>query len=255
MNKHRFRISKIFISKTNPEDTDKVLTDAALNGTGSYVCVTNIRMIRYADNHPTYAQLMEDAFMNLPDGVPLTWCGKAWGLKNIAVTNGPSIFHRMLSNGNSNLRHFLLGDTQQTLDNLKMKYTNEYGSNIVGMYSPPFCDIQDLDYKSITKLITNSGANIIWVAMTAPKQDEFGKILQDYLPNTLCIGVGRAFRLSIGEVKSAPNWAKKMGIGGLFMRRVTLHQAGWWYVKNSISVLKYIAQILFWRSKGRKFYE
>ena len=251
----QFRINTVLISKTNPSDTEARLTEAAVNQRGGYVCVTNLRMIKYAAKHPEYAELMRQSFMNLPDGVPLTWCGKAWGLKDIAVTNGPSTFHRMLSHGNNKLRHFLLGDTQETLDAIVKKYSKEYGARIVGTYSPPFIDVKDFDYASIAKMVKDSGANIVWTAMTAPKQDEFGQLMHRHDPSILCIGVGRAFRLSIGSVHAAPSWAKKMGVGGFFMRRRKWYQTGWWYLVNTITVAKYITQILLWRLQGKKYYE
>ena len=251
----RFRIGMVHISKTNPQDTIQRLTQAAIDGVGGYVCVTNLRMVNYAGKHPEYAEVMERSFMNLPDGVPLTWCGKAWGIRGIDVTNGPSTFKAMLSNGDKRLRHFLLGDTEEVLAQIKHKYSGEFGTQIVGTYSPPFLDVKDFDYEGIAKLISDSGANIVWTAMTAPKQDIFGQMLNHYLPNVMCIGVGRAFRLSIGEVKDAPKWAKKLGIGGFFMRRRKWYKTGWWYIVNTISVLKYLFQIKMWKLDGKKYYE
>ena len=255
MEDNRFRIGKTYISKTNPQDTIDRLTEAALEGTGGYVCVTNLRMINYANSHPEYAQLMSNSFMNLPDGVPLTWCGKAWGISGIDVTNGPSTFKTLLSNGDRRLKHFLLGDTQEVLDQISRKYSSEFGACIVGTYSPPFVDVNDFDYEAISDQIKKSGANIVWTAMTAPKQDIFGQKLNRYLPDVICVGVGRAFRLSIGEVKSAPKWAQKLGIGGFFMRRRKWYQTGWWYLMNSISVLKYMIQIKMWKLDGKEYYE
>lgn len=255
MNKERFRIGKVFISKTNPQDTIKKLTEAALNGTGGYVCVTNLRMVMYAGKHPDYAELMDKSFMNLPDGTPLTWCGKAWGLENIAVTNGPATFKEMLSHGDKRLKHFLLGDTQEVLEAIKKKYSEEFGANIVGIYSPPFIDVRDFDYKAIADMIKESGANILWTAMTAPKQDEFDAMLQPYLPDVISVGVGRAFRLAMGELKQAPKWAAKMGIGGFFIRRRKWYKTGWWYLRNTVTVARYILQIKINKMKGQKYYE
>lgn len=255
MSNDKFRIANIYISRTNPEDTVKRLTDAALYSTGGYVCVTNIRMIKYACNNPRYAELMNKSFMNLPDGTPLTWCGKAWGLKDIAVTNGPSLFKNMLSNGDKRLKHYLLGDTDDILNAIKNKYSKGFGANIVGVYSPPFVDVQDFDYVKIANDIRDSGANIIWTAMTAPKQDEFGQMLQNFLPDVICIGVGRAFRLSVGSVKQPPKWASRFGVGGFFMRRRKWYQTGLWYLSNTLTVAKYIMQIKYWKFKGNKYYE
>ena len=110
MSKEKFRIGKVFISNTTPKDTINKLIGFALTGEGGYICVSNVRMVRYAGKHPEYAKLMREALMCLPDGTPLTWCGKLWGLK-VACTNGPATFKSMLSKGDCGLKHYLLGDT------------------------------------------------------------------------------------------------------------------------------------------------
>lgn len=255
MNDSRFRIGHIKISITNPKDTKRKITEAALNNIGGYICVSNLRMIRYAEGNKDYAKLMDKSFMNVPDGVPLTWFGKAWGLKDIDVTRGPGLFKEMLKNGHSDLRHFLIGDTKEVLSSITSKYNGKNGCKIVGSYSPPFVNVQEFDYLHIAQLIKDTNANIVWTAMTAPKQDEFNRELNKYLPNIMSIGVGRAFRLSIGEVKSAPMWANKLGIGGFFMRRREWYKTGWWYISNSLIVAKYIFQILYWNLTGKKYYE
>lgn len=241
MNQERFRIGKTYISATNPKDAEERITHAALNGNGGYICVSNMRMVMYAGKDPEYAKLMDESFMNLPDGMPLTWCGKLWGLKEIANTNGPALFKKMLSEGNPGLKHYLLGDTQDVLNSIKDKYKSV---DIVGAEALPFAKVEEFDYQEISENIKKSGANIVWTAMTAPKQDEFDRIISRMLPNVVFIGVGRAFRMSIGDVKKAPRWAEKMGIGGFFIRRRKWYQTGWWYIKTSFSLAYYMIQII-----------
>ena len=62
MDTEKYRIGKIHISATNPKDAKERITENALNGIGGYVCVSNLRMIRYAGKHNDYAQLMEGSF-------------------------------------------------------------------------------------------------------------------------------------------------------------------------------------------------
>lgn len=250
MNKDRFRIGRIHISRTNPQNAQQKIIDAALKENGGYICVTNMRMIRYAGKTLEYAQLMENSFMNLPDGKPLTWCGKLWGLKDVECTNGPELFAAMLKKGDNGLKHYLLGDTQDVLDAIVAKNNKDMQACVVGAESLPFTDVDKFDYQGIAERIKNSGANIVWTAMRAPKQDYFNQKLSEYLPNVVLLGVGRAFRLLIGEVKSAPKWASKMGIAGLFTRRKGLVLTIYWYFETFLYLLGYMLKILIRRMKG-----
>ena len=252
MDETKYRVGKTFISRTNPEDAIKRVTEAALKGQGGYICVSNMRMIQYAGEHPEYNQLMKESFMNWPDGRPLSWCGKMWGLKEVKCTSGPSIFMKMMSNSHPQLKHFLLGDTQDVLDEIVATYQN---AGIVGTYSLPFVDVNEFEYAGIAKMVEESGANVIWTAMTAPKQDEFDQKLCAYLPHVVMIGVGRAFRISIGRVKDAPDWAKKMGVGGMYIGRKSKPQLLWWYIKKTFVLLSYYISILWSRIVGKKYYE
>lgn len=255
MNKDRYKIGKVYITATNPKDAKKRITEAALSGKGGYVCVSNLRMIRYAGGHPDYAELMGDSLMNFPDGKPLMWCARLWGIKKVETTNGPAFFKEMLSNGSKSLKHYLLGDTQDVLNMILEKNNSEYHANIVGAEALPFAAVDEFDYKGISERIKESGANVVWTAMRAPKQDEFNQRLSVILPNVVSLGVGRAFRLLVGEVKDAPGWAHKAGVAGIFTRKVSLRRALAWYFGSAFYLMGYIAQICWRRYSGRMHYE
>lgn len=255
MDTSKYRIGEIHISATNPQDAIKRITVCALNGNGGYVCVSNLRMVRFAGKHEGYAKLMKESLMNFPDGKPLKWCARLWGLKDVETTNGPAFFKEMLSNGDKQLKHYLLGDTQDIIDRITNKNDKEFCSNIVGSEALPFAEVDEFDYEGISRRIKQSGANIVWTAMRAPKQDEFNQRLSKLLPNVVSLGVGRAFRLLVGEVKDAPRWAHKAGVAGIFTRKVSLWHAIKWYFESSFYLIGYFANIICLRLNGRKCYE
>lgn len=253
--KTKFRVGSTYISHTNPSDTIRRITEAARQNIGGYICVSNLRTVIYAGKDKEYNELMKGSFMNWPDGTPLSWCGKAWGLKYMSFTNGPATFKKMLIHGDKSIKHFLFGDTQEVLDAIVKKYKDECGANIVGVFSPPFVPLEEYDLKGYAKMIKDSGANIVWSAMTAPKQDFFDKKMAELLPNVLFIGVGRAFRISIDIVKEAPAWAQKSGLGGLFISKKNPLARVWSDFRRSFILTSYIVRILCRRLIGRKQYE
>lgn len=255
MDKTKFSVGKTYISRTNPEETVNRISEAALEGRGGYVCVSNLRTVLLAGKDEKYCHLMRDSFMNWPDGTPLSWCGKAWGLKDVSYTNGPSTFKLMLMNGNDRIKHFLLGDTQDVLDAIVMRYGNKEGATIVGTYSPPFVPLEKFDFDAIEDMIRKSGANIVWTAMTAPKQDFFDQIMSRRMANVLFIGVGRAFRISIDMVKEAPEWAQKSGLGGLFISKKKPIARVWSDFRRSFVLLGFLLRIRFRKLIGKKYYE
>lgn len=251
----RFRIGSIKISATNPDDAKKSIEDSALSGAGGYICVSNMRMIRYAGIDGSYSKLMDDSFMNLPDGTPLTRLGKLWGLKGIACTNGPALFKRMLAESDSRCKHYLLGDTEDVIADILKLNEKKYHANIVGAEALPFCKVEEFDYEGISKRLKETGANIVWTAMRAPKQDQFDQILCTHIDGIVAIGVGRAFRLLTGSVHEAPKWAHKMGIAGIFTRKVSLGKALEFYFVTTFYLIAYAIQIQWRKLIGKKYYE
>lgn len=249
----KYRIGKIHISNTKPEDARQKIQVAALAGEKAYICVSNMRMVRFANKNSEYRQVMKDSMMNLPDGTPLEWLGKLWGLHDVKCTNGPSLFNTMLQNNDNGLKHFLLGDTEDTLKTLVNKYTKKHNANIVGTYSPPFMNVEDFDYPMIADLIKRSGASIVWVAMRAPKQDLFGKRMMNYIDKGVFVGVGRAFRFATGEfVLPEGKLISKLGLTGFVSRRQSFWKTSKFYIESIFYLLFYCLQIIFWRLMGKK---
>ena len=161
------------------------------------------RTVVMANKDDAYHEIMEKSLFNAPDGTPLVWCGKAWGINQIGRACGPYLFDDIIENNEPLFKHFFLGDTEETELKLKEKCEKEYGAKIVGMYSPPFLPLEKYDLKEIADLINRSGANIVWTSIRAPKQDFLNAKLIPYLNDGIVlIGVGAAFRYKLGELKS-----------------------------------------------------
>lgn len=229
----KYRIGKVYISRTTPEKAISAITKAVKEGRNEYICVSNVRTVAYANKkaNKDYRDLMNNAFMCTPDGMPLVWMARLWGLKDVQRTVGPDLFIAMLNDKESGIKHFLLGDTEDTLAQMKEKYAGN-GANIVGSYSPPFCELDEFDYPSIATQINESGADIVWLSLRAPKQDFFAVKLLPHLDKKICIGVGAAFRFSLGQIKHPPKIIKKMGLTGLFWRKMSFKMIKWMIVNS-----------------------
>lgn len=257
MDQNRYRIGKTYISCTNLRDAKERITQAAKEGRNTYICVSNPRTVTYATRHEDYREVMAQSFMNLPDAEPMYWAAKLWGLRDVKRTMGPMIFKEMLGEPQSGLKHFLLGDTDETLEMITNKFTREVGANIAGSYSPPFCSLEEYDYKGIAQMINKSGADLVWVSMRAPKQDFFATRILPFLDKKICIGVGAAFRFTLGEYKMAPSIIKKMGLMGLWWGKKNQSWPAfiWGYLQDNVPYLFYLLAIPFKRLFGKKYYE
>lgn len=239
-NSERYPVSHVFITCTTPQQAKARLESASAAGVHGYVCVSNMRTVVHANQSEEYCAVLNKSLMTLPDGMPLVWLARLWGLKDVQRTTGPDLFVRMLLDTQSGIRHFLLGDTEETLATIREKYPD---ANICGTFSPPFCEVDEFDYATIAKMVNQSGADIIWISLRSPKQDFFAVRLLPYLDKGICVGVGAAFRFAVGQIKHPPKMIKILGLTGLFWRKNVVRQF-WWLFKTSFILLGYAIDIL-----------
>lgn len=253
-----FRIGRTRISVTDEDKAIQTVLDAIHKGQKGYVCVSTLRTVPIANRDDAYWQVMENSLMNTPDGTPLVWCGHWWGLKQVQRACGPHLFPRMLKLKDAGLKHFFLGDTEETLTALTKKAKDEFGADVVGSYSPPFAPLEDYDFEGIAQMIHESGANIVWTALRAPKQDFLNAKLVTYLHDGIvCLGVGAAFRSTLGQLRQPDGFLQKIGLAGLMFKRE--NQSNWsrisWYAEHNTYLLRYFLLIHWRKLCGKKYYE
>ena len=252
MDQERYRIGKVYVNITDPEKAKRQVKEAVAQKRGGYICLSDVRSVSYGNSHPDYAEVLNNSTYTFTDGMPLIWMARLWGIKSNQRTAGPILFQGLMSEKDNGLRHFMLGDTEETLSALRDKFPE---SNIVKTFSPPFCEVNEFDYVGIAKMINETDANVIWVSLRAPKQDYFSARLAPMLDDgKICVDVGAAFRFALGQYKMPPKFAQKTGIIGLFWRKFSFDLVKWYFV-HTFKVLGWSVDIVFSRLRGRKYYQ
>ncbi len=251
---NKYRIGKSHVSITSPQKAIKSINEAVKQGISIHICVLDFRSVCYASAHEDYNKILETSYLNAPDGMPLVWMGRLWGIKSVHRTMGPQLFVNMLQNPNNGIKHFLLGDTDDVLAKIKSEYTEKFNSLIVGTFSPPFININEYDYVSIAQIINNSGADVVWVSMTAPKQEYFALNIKPLMEKKVIIGVGAAFRYALGLYAIPNSFFQKIGLTGFFMRKKNWWQFKW-YIKHTLILFYFSLKIIGSRIVGKKYYE
>lgn len=252
--KSRFRVGKVFISRTTPAKAVEKIDEAIKEGRREYICISTARTVNSANRDAAYREVMKNSMLNTTDGMPLVWAARLWGLKDVERTMGPALFNTMLSNGKP-YKHFLIGDTEETLADVSERYSKDYGAQIVGTVSPPFCKVEEFDYDGYAKKINESNADIVWVSMTAPKQDFFSALILPKLKKGIvCIGVGAAFRYNLKEYKEPNKVIQKLGLTSFVLRGTKFKTVKKWF-SIGMGILPCLACIVLRRIIGKKYYD
>ncbi len=182
---------------------------------GKYICVGNVHTTVMAHDDAHYHKVQQDAAFVLPDGKPLSVYSRKHGFSDAERVTGPDLMLELFARDNG-LRHYFYGSSEQTLEMLREKLKEKYPDiAIAGMVSPPFRALSEAEDEAAIQAINESGADIIWVGLGAPKQENWMYEHKDKV-NGVMIGVGAGFDYHAGNIKRAPAWMQKMSLEWLY---------------------------------------
>lgn len=211
------KILETNINVTNMEDTISYITEQLEQLKGDYICVSNVHTTVMAYRDKAYRKIQNSAAMALPDGQPLSIVSRKRGFSQAKRVPGPDLMPAILDlSQKTGYRHYFYGSTESTLSALEAVLRKRYPKlQIAGMYSPPFRELTKQEDEEIIRRINESGADFVWVALGAPKQ-EWWMYEHRHKIHALMLGVGAAFDFTAGTTKRAPMWMQKLCLEWLF---------------------------------------
>jgi N-acetylglucosaminyldiphosphoundecaprenol N-acetyl-beta-D-mannosaminyltransferase len=169
-----------------------------------------------AENFPPIAAALRDADWLIPDGVGIVIASRLQrGAVRERVTGG-DVFLRLQHHLNKigDVRVFFLGSTESTLERITHKMSIEYPRiQVVGTYSPPFNEeFSEGDVDMMVAVVNAANADILWVGLTAPKQELLLHRLRMRLNVKFAAGIGAEFDFYTGRVKRASPVVQRLGL-------------------------------------------
>ncbi len=183
-----------------------------------YICVTSVHGLITARDDSNVREILNTADIATPDGMPLVWALRSFGVKGQSRVYGPTLMLRLCESAAQNgHRLFLYGGREDTLGELQVRLRAKFPHLLIaGSYSPPFRPLTDEEDMSIERQIKDSGAEIIFVGISTPKQERWMYTHREKFPGLVMIGVGAAFDFHAGRVPQAPGWMQRNGLEWLY---------------------------------------
>jgi N-acetylglucosaminyldiphosphoundecaprenol N-acetyl-beta-D-mannosaminyltransferase len=191
-----------------------VVLDRVRSGVGGYSCLCGVHGIVTAQHSDAMMASLGDAWLNFPDGAPVAWLMRRFGARRARRIAGPDLMPLVIEGGqDAGIRHFLFGSTPDVLERLERQLVERYpGAIIAGAISPPFRQLSDEENTRIAREIVQSGADIVWVGLGLPKQDEWLNRSAALFSPAVGLGVGAAFDFLAGTKPRAPKWVQDAGL-------------------------------------------
>jgi N-acetylglucosaminyldiphosphoundecaprenol N-acetyl-beta-D-mannosaminyltransferase len=203
-------------SKGLKEDASLAFQYIREGAVSKYMACVNPHSIVESWSDPEFTDALNQSDILLPDGAGIILAAKLLHLDIKERVAGTEFFLELtrLCNENKNIKVFFLGSTEEVLFKLAERVKLDFPDvEVCGTYSPPFsAEFSDIDNKAMIDAINESCAHVLWVGMTAPKQEKWIYQNKEKLNVNFIGAIGAVFDFYSGSKKRAPEWICNMGL-------------------------------------------
>lgn len=181
----------------------------------------NAHSYNTAQHDQLFADSLSKCDILLPDGVSILIACKLFDMKNCPEqrTPGWDLFETEMKRlNNKGGRVMFMGSSEHVLSLIRQNAWKEYPNLEVITYSPPFKqEFSDEENAEIVKSINEADPDLLWIGMTAPKQEKWIYSHWDEL-NIHCHAgsIGAVFDFFAGTAPRAPFSWQKLGLEWLY---------------------------------------
>ncbi len=184
--------------------------------TNTQIIVNTINPHSYCESQLDlqFKKALQSSDILIPDGIGIVFAVK-WLLgKSIKKISGSDLHIHLLQKANKEgLRIFYMGSNQETLLTIKNRIYNEYPHCIVNFYSPSYSTFFSKEENTeIISAINNFAPDILFVGMTAPKQEKWVHLNKSQINCKIICSIGAVFDFYAGNIKRPNQFWINLGL-------------------------------------------
>ena len=184
--------------------------------TCSWLACLNPHSYAVALDDQGFCAALHDAEWLIPDGMGVVWASRLMGGQVRERVTGSDVFlglHQRM-NAMGGLSVFFLGASDGTLAKISTRMTVDCPNiRVAGTYSPPFkLSYSTLELDEMITAINMTRPDVLWVGMTAPKQEKWIFENRARLDVRFAAAVGAVFDFYTGNVKRSHPAFQRLGL-------------------------------------------
>jgi N-acetylglucosaminyldiphosphoundecaprenol N-acetyl-beta-D-mannosaminyltransferase len=181
-----------------------------------YMACVNPHSIVIAQKDPVFRASLNAANILLPDGIGIVWSSRFLNMPLEEKVAGSDFFSgfNQLAAEKSGLKYFFLGSNETVLDLIKQRMAQEFPTiEVCGMYSPPYMEVfNDDDNQKMVQAVNAAKPDVLWVGMTAPKQEKWIYLNRHQLNVSFIGAIGAVFDFFAGTKKRSSAFWIRIGL-------------------------------------------
>ena len=181
-----------------------------------WLACLNPHSAQIAMSDPAAEEALKAADVLIPDGMGAVLASRILGGGIRERITGSDIFRELSRrlNDRGDASCFFLGSTEETLAAIEARLVGEFPEiRFSGTYSPPFKEVfSEEENRAMIEAVNRAAPDVLWVGMTAPKQEKWIYQNKDKLNVKFIGAVGAVFDFYAGNVKRSHPWFLEHGL-------------------------------------------
>ena len=211
-NMNKVNILNTSIDNLTMSETLERVSKSIENGEQIHHVVVNAGKIVAMQTDPELRKSVNESDIINADGQAVVWASRILGKPLKERVAGIDLMANLVEMGHQKKhRIFLFGAKEGVVKSVVDLYTERYGPSLIAGYRNGYFPAEE--EAEIALQIAQSGAQMLFVAITSPKKENFLYKHREALKNVnLIMGVGGSFDVVAGKTKRAPRWMQKSGL-------------------------------------------
>ncbi|MEP2936582.1 MAG: WecB/TagA/CpsF family glycosyltransferase [Gilvibacter sp.] len=204
------------IHNLNMDQTVSLVQEAIENKKQIHHVAVNAGKIVQMQTNRELRESVNNSDLINADGQAVIWASRFLNKPLQERVAGIDLMHNLVDLANEKKYSiYLLGAKEAVVKAVATSYQKQYGERIIAGYRDGYFTKEQEPL--IAKEIAQSGAQILFVAISSPIKENFLYQNKEQLANiNLIMGVGGSFDVVAGVTKRAPNWMQKAGLEWFF---------------------------------------
>lgn len=222
---------------------------------GGFVVTPNIDHIVIAHRDAAVQAAYARASLSLPDGQPVVWMARLLGSPAPERVSGSDLIWPLMARAAArDHKVFFFGTTEAISREAERRLVARYPAlRVVGrdwsFWSED--DATEPDASAVVRAIRQSGADLVIVALSAPRQELWMARHAQALAPAIAIGLGASLDFVAGAVTRAPAWVSHAGLEWLYRLAQEPRRLAYRYLVRDPQILPIFAREFFGKMRGR----
>lgn len=200
------------IDNLSMQETLELIDDTIKNKDQLHHVVVNAGKIVTMQTDLQLRKSVNESDLVNADGQAVVWASRFLGKPLKERVAGIDLMVNLVELAHKkNYKIFFFGAKEEVVKTVVDKYADQYSSDIIAGYRNGY--FKKEEEQQIANQISESGANILFVAISSPTKENFLYENKELLNKVnFVMGVGGSFDVVAGVVKRAPIWMQKAGL-------------------------------------------